>query len=77
MNCDEDFNIPYQNTYVKVKPFCESNDVHFKVYLQEHEVKLNKVCDENGQHHWTEYNKGETQLARSLGNLIEEYEKQQ
>jgi len=42
MNCDNDFNIPFNHTYVKVKPFCESSDVHYKVYLVSNNLKLNQ-----------------------------------
>ena len=72
MNCDKDFNIPFNRTYVKVKPFCESSDVHYKVYLPQGEVKVQIYTDENGLNHWREYNKGETDLAKELGKLIEE-----
>lgn len=74
MNCDNDFNIPFNHTYVKVKPFCESSDVHYKVYLPEGEVKVQKVTVENGLHRWREYNKGESDLASELGKLIEQQE---
>jgi hypothetical protein len=75
MNCDNDFYIPYMRTFVKVKPFCESTDVHYKVYLLDHEVKLQSVTDEGGVVHWTEYKKGETDLAKELGKLIEAQQK--
>jgi len=75
MNCDNDFNIPYNHTYVKVKPFCESSDVHYKVYLGENELKIQLHTDETGVHHWREFDKGETQLAKELGRLIEEQQK--
>jgi hypothetical protein len=75
MNCDNDFYVRYQRTYVKVKPFCESSDVHYKVYLHDHEVKLQSVTDESGVVHWSEYKKGETELAKHLGKLIEEQQK--
>lgn len=75
MNCDKDFNIPYNRTYVKVKPFCESSDVHYKVYLPEKELKIQLYTDEKGANHWHEFNKGESDLARELGRLIEEQEK--
>jgi hypothetical protein len=75
MNCDNDFYVPYNHTYVKVKPFCESTDVHYKVYLQENEVKLQSIMDEKGMIRWSEYSKGETDLAKVLGKLIEEQQK--
>lgn len=75
MNCDNDFYVPYKRTYVKVKPFCESTEVHYKVYLPENEVKLQMVCDESGATHWREYSKGETSLANELGKLIEAQQK--
>ncbi len=75
MNCDNDFNIPFNRTYVKVKPFCESSDVHYKVYLAEKELKIQSYTDERGQNHWREYEKGETDLAKELGRLIEEQQK--
>jgi hypothetical protein len=59
---------------VKVKPFCESSDVHYKVYLQEQEIKIQPVTCEDGKIHWRESGKGETQLAIELGKLIEEVE---
>jgi hypothetical protein len=59
---------------VKVKPFCESSDVHYKVYLQEQEIKIQPVTSEDGKIHWRESVKGETQLAIELGKLIEEVE---
>lgn len=76
MNCDNDFYIRYDRTYVKVKPFCESTDVHYKVYLHDREVKLQMVTDESGAIHWYEYSKGETPLAIELGKLIEEQQKE-
>lgn len=75
MNCDNDFNIPYNKTYVKVKPFCESTDVHYKVYLPDQEVKVQRFEDENGNYYWREYNKGTTELASQLGRLIEEQQR--
>lgn len=75
MNCDNDFNIPYNNTYVKVKPFCESADIHYKVYLADTELKIQRQSDENGRYNWHEFNKGETNLARELGKLIDEQQK--
>ncbi|HEX8461299.1 MAG TPA: hypothetical protein VF623_07710 [Segetibacter sp.] len=75
MNCDKDFYIPYNLTYVKVKPFCESSDVHYKVYLPEGETKVQPYNDEQGIRHWHLYNHGETELAKELGKLIEEQEK--
>ncbi len=72
MNCNNDFNIPYNHTYIKVKPFCQSSDVHYKVYLFEKELKIQLHTDEMGIHHWQEFNKGETDLAKELGKLIEE-----
>ncbi|HEX8357043.1 MAG TPA: hypothetical protein VF610_06520 [Segetibacter sp.] len=72
MNCDKDFNIPYNRTYVKVKPFCESTDVHYKVYLSDREVKIQPVKDLQGVTHWHEYGRGESTLALQLGKLIEE-----
>jgi hypothetical protein len=71
MNCDNDFNIPYNKTYVKVKPFCESSEVHYKVYLPEGEIKVQPYKDNNGNNHWREFDKGETPLAIELGRLIE------
>ena len=76
MNCDKDFNIPYNRTYVKVKPFCESSDVHYKVYLPEGEVKVQPTAEPDGSNRWREFNKGETELAQLLGKLIEEQEKE-
>ncbi len=75
MNCDNDFNIPFNRTYVKVKPFCESTDIHYKVYLGEKELKIQLHTDENGVHRWREFDKGETDLAKELGRLIEEQQK--
>lgn len=75
MNCNNDFNIPYKHTYVKVKPFCESSDLHYKVYLLEKEIKIYLQTDELGVHHWREFNNGETDLAKELGKLIEEQQK--
>jgi len=76
MNCDKDFYVRYNRTYVKVKPFCESSDVHYKVYLLDQEVKLQSVTADNGNVRWIEYKKGETDLANALGRLIEEQQKQ-
>jgi len=76
MNCDNDFYVRYKRTSVKVKPFCESSDVHYKVYLPDQEVKIQSVTDEKGDVSWTEYKKGETDLANELGRLIEEQQKQ-
>jgi hypothetical protein len=76
MNCDKDFNIPYNKTYVKVKPFCESSDVHYKVYLPGGEVKVQPVAQADGSNLWREFSKGETTLAGELGRLIEEQEKE-
>lgn len=75
MNCDDDFNIPYNKTYVKVKPFCESSETHYKVYLFEKELKIQLLPDDNGVNHWHEFDKGETDLAKELGRLIEEQQK--
>lgn len=75
MNCDNDFNIPYKKTYVKVKPFCESSETHYKIYLLEKELKIQLLPDGNGVNHWHEFDKGETELARELGRLIEEQQK--
>jgi hypothetical protein len=75
MNCDNDFNIPYNHTYVKVKPFCESSDVHYKVYLEEKELRIQLQTDAAGVYHWREFDKGETYLAKELGRLIEEHER--
>lgn len=72
MNCDNDFNIPYKHTYIKVKPFCESSDIHYKVYLWEKELKIQPYTDDTGVHHWHEFDKGETDLAKELGHLIDE-----
>lgn len=72
MNCDKDFNIPYNHTYIKVKPFCESSDIHYKVYLSEKELKIQPYTDDAGTTRWHEFDKGETDLARKLGHLIEE-----
>lgn len=72
MNCDNDFYIPYNKTYVKVKTFCESSNTHYKVYLNEDEVKIQQFTDLNGVNQWREYSKGETDLAKTLGKLIEE-----
>ncbi len=71
MNCENDFNIPYNSTYVKVKPFCESSDVHYKVYLPQGEIKVQPYTDEAGVSRWREYEKGDTELATELGKLIE------
>jgi hypothetical protein len=76
MNCDKDFNIPYNKTYVKVKPFCESSDVHYKVYLPAGEVKVQPIPQPDGSNRWREFNKGETSLADELGRLIEDQEKE-
>jgi hypothetical protein len=76
MNCDNDFYVRYDKTYVKVKPFCESNNTHYKVYLQDQEVKLVKYVDELGVLHWQESGKGESGLASELGKLIEEQQKE-
>lgn len=76
MNCDNDFNIPFNRTYVKVKPFCESSDVHYKVYLGDKELKIQLYADESGEQRWHEFEKGETDLAKELGRLIEEQQKQ-
>lgn len=76
MNCDNDFYIRYDKTYVKVKPFCESDNMHYKVYLNEHEVKLLKHTDEAGSVYWQETGKGESALASELGKLIEEQQKE-
>jgi hypothetical protein len=75
MNCDNDFYVRYNKTYVKVKPFCESSNTHYKVYLQEHEMKLVKYFDDAGLIHWHESGKGESDLALELGKLIEEQQK--
>jgi hypothetical protein len=75
MNCDNDFYIRFDKTYIKVKPFCESSNTHYKVYLQEREVKLLKYVDESETIHWHEAEKGESNLAAELGKLIEEQEK--
>lgn len=75
MNCDNDFNISYNHTYVKVKPFCESNNVHYKVYLPDKEVKVEMYTGENGTIRWREFDKGETGLAKDLGRLIEQQQK--
>ena len=74
MNCDKDFHIRYNNTYVKVRPFCESSLVHYKVYLPEGEIKVQPYSNDNGESRWREYNKGESPLAIHLGRLIEEQE---
>lgn len=76
MNCDNDFNIPYNHTYVKVKPFCESSDIYYKVYLLEKEIKIQFFTNNFGVSQWHEFNKGETELARELGCLIEKQQKQ-
>jgi hypothetical protein len=76
MNCDNDFYVRYDKTFVKVKPFCESSNMHYKVYLQEQEVKLLKFIDEAGTVHWHETGKGESLLATELGKLIEEQQKE-
>ena len=75
MNCDNDFNIPYQRTYVKVKPFCESSVVYYRVYLPVGEIKVQPYQDELGNRHWREFEKGETPLALELGALIEDQER--
>ncbi len=75
MNCDNDFNIPYNRTYVKVKPFCESSDIHYKVYLLEKELKIQPYTDDMGVIRWHEFDKGETDLAKELGRLIEDQQK--
>ncbi|GEO08583.1 hypothetical protein [Segetibacter aerophilus] len=76
MNCDNDFYVRFDKTFVKVKPFCESSNMHYKVYLQEQEVKLLKFIDEAGTTHWHETGKGESNLATELGKLIEEQQKE-
>lgn len=76
MNCDNDFYIRYDKTYVKVKPFCESSNMHYKVYLQEQEVKLLKHVDEYGTVSWHETGRGKSTLAMELGKLIEEQQKE-
>lgn len=72
MNCDQDFYIPFNKTYVKVKPFCESSVTRYKVYLNDDEIIVQMYCDEDNVQHWREYNKGESELAKELGRLIEE-----
>ena len=74
MNCDKDFYIPYNSTYVKVKTFCESSDVHYKVYLPQGEIKVQPYKDDQGIRHWHTYKEGETNLAKELGKLIEDQE---
>ncbi|MDQ6812655.1 MAG: hypothetical protein M3040_02775 [Bacteroidota bacterium] len=76
MNCDNDFYIRHNKTYVKVKPFCESSNTHYKVYLHEHEVKLLKHTDGNGSVIWHETGEGQSALAEELGKLIEEQQKE-
>lgn len=76
MNCDNDFYVRFEKTHVKVKPFCESNNIHYKVYLLEQELKLLKLVDEAGTIHWHETGKGESHLATQLGRLIEEQQKE-
>lgn len=76
MDCDNDFYVRYNKTYVKVKPFCESSNTHYKVYLHDAEVKLLKYLDEYGIMHWRESGKEETALAQELGKLIEEQQKE-
>lgn len=71
MNCDNDFYVRYDKTYVKVKPFCESSNIHYKIYLHDREVKLLQSTDENGQCSWVETGKGNSELANELGKLIE------
>jgi len=75
MNCDNDFYLKYNNTYVKVKPFCESSDTHYKIYLQDGEVKLTKYLNDEGTMQWRESGIGESQLAQQLGRLIDEQQK--
>lgn len=72
MNCDQDFYVPYNKTYVKVKPFCESSVTRYKVYLHDTEVIVQMYYTEDGLKHWREYNKGESDFAKELGALIEE-----
>jgi hypothetical protein len=76
MNCDNDFYVRFDRTYIKVKPFCESSNTHYKVYLHEQEVKLLKFIDEVGTVHWHEKGRGESALAVELGKLIEEQQKE-
>jgi hypothetical protein len=76
MNCDNDFYVRYDKTYVKVKPYCESSNTYYKVYLPEHEVKLLKYVDESGTIHWHQSGDGESVLATELGKLIEEQQKE-
>lgn len=70
MNCDEDFYIPFENTYVKVKPFCTSSTIHYMVYLPQGEVKIVLKNGDDGSTYWHEFEKGETDLSRKLGSLI-------
>lgn len=74
MNCDKDFYISYDHTFVKVKPFCESSEVHYKVYLPEGEIKVQPYAYEGGAGRWREFAEGDTERARKLGKLIEEQE---
>lgn len=76
MNCDKDFYVRYDKTYAKVKPFCESNQVHYKIYLHDNELKLIKHLGEDGTIRWQESGRGETALASQLGRLIEEQQKE-
>ncbi|MCW3081902.1 hypothetical protein [Segetibacter sp.] len=76
MNCDNDFYVQFDKTYVKVKPFCESSNMHYKVYLLEQELKLLKLVDDEGTVRWHETGKGESDLATQLGKLIEEQQKE-
>lgn len=76
MNCDNDFYIRFDKTYVKVKPYCESSNIYYKVYLPDHEVKLLKYLEEDGSTRWHQVGNGESIFATELGKLIEEQQKE-
>jgi len=71
LECNEDFQIFYNNREVSVSLVCEGNDMYFIVNLPEGKLKVIHDIDEEGRDYWIQEPGGETDKANELGELIE------
>lgn len=70
MQENEDFIIEFKGAKVKVTPVLKEANIHFIVHLKPQVIIAEFMIVDNWV--WMEAGKGDTDLAASLGNIIEE-----
>lgn len=70
MQENEDFTIEFKGEKVKVTPVLKEANIHFIVHLKPQVIIAEFMIIDNWV--WMEAGKGDTDLAASLGSIIEE-----